>query len=256
MISVRSLPARLVPLDAVALLLALAAPLVAQTNTAAPGLTAALVRLLDGIPGFTAHLDVRQVDAQGKETLNAPMKFSFLNAKLRGEIEIAKLKATEMPALAGSAAKSVGLETVVMLVRPDLRESQQYYPAFKACIHAPLGDEELVPLKKSVKLSKQPVARETVDGRPCVKNKVTITDADGVRYAADVWFAPDLKNFPLKVKAADGGGSLELHFTNIKLEKPDAKIFDLPAGTTKYEDPADLTQAVLKKFLGDAFGGK
>lgn len=237
-----------------ALLLASVSSSFAQTNTAAPGLTAALVRLLDGIPAFTAHLDLRQTDAKGVETLNAPMKFSFLNSKMRGEIDIAKLKAKEMPALAGSAAKSVGMETVVMLLRPDLHESQQYYPTFQACVYAPIGDDELVPLKKPVKLVKTPVAREPVDGHPCVKSKVTITDADGVRYAADVWFASDLKSFPLKVKAVDGGGSLELHFTDVKLEKPDAKTFDLPSGTAKYDDPADLSQAVLKKFLSQALG--
>ncbi|MEY4386152.1 MAG: hypothetical protein RLY20_1435 [Verrucomicrobiota bacterium] len=231
-----------------------ASPAFTQTNTAAPGLTAALIRLLDGIPGFTAHLDLRQLDAKGVETLNAPMQFSFLDAKLRGEIDITKLKAKEMPALAGSAAKSVGMDTMVMIIRPDLHESQQFYPAFKACVYAPIGDDELVPLKKPVKVAKKPAARETVDGHACVKNKVTITDADGVRYEADVWFASDLKNFPLKVKAVDGSGSLELHFSHVKFEKPEAKVFDLPSGTAKYDDPADLSQAVLKKLLGEAFG--
>jgi len=224
------------------------------TAGASPGLNAALVRLFGNVHAFTAQLQIRMTDAQGVETLNAPMKFSLLDGKMRGDLEISKLKSKDLPALAASAAKSVGMDNVITLVRPDLKETYLVYPAFKACIVAPIDELDVAALRKPAKIQRTALAREMIDGHPCVKNKTVVTEPDGRQHEAIVWNATDMKDFPLRIQTVDGTDTILMHFRQVKFERPAAKDFDLPAGTDKYDDPQDLTQAVMKNLLKQVLG--
>lgn len=245
------------PIAAILCLLSLMAapPLRAQvTAGASPGLNAAMVRLFGSVTAFTAQLELRMVDTNGTETLNAPMKFSLLDGKMRGDLDVTKLKSKDLPALAASAASSVGMDRVITLVRPDKKESYLLYPKFQACVVAPLDDEDLAALKKPAKLEKTPLARETIDGHPCIKTKVVVTEADGRKHIATVWDATDLKGFPVQIQTVDGANTISMRFRQVKFERPVAKDFDLPAGTTQYNDATELTQAVMKKLIAEALG--
>lgn len=224
------------------------------TAGASPGLNAALVRLFGGVTGFTAQLELRIVDTNGTETLNAPMKFSLLDGKMRGDLDVTKLKSKDLPAFAASAASSVGMNEVITLVRPDKKETYLLYPKFQACVVAPLDDEDVAALQKPAKLAKTPLARETLDGHPCIKSKVVVTEPDGRNHTATVWNATDLKDFPVQIQTVDDGATIILRFRQVKFERPVAKDFDLPAGTQKYDDAKELTQAVMKKLIGEALG--
>jgi hypothetical protein len=230
---------------------------VAQETTAglSPGLNAALVRLFGEHKAFTAQLRIRMTDGQGAETLNAPMRFALLDGKMRGELDVTQLKSKDLPALAASAARSVGMEKVVTLVRPDKAETYLLYPAFQSCIVAPIDASDLAALKKPAKIQRTPLARETLDGHPCVKSKVVVTEPDGRQHEAVVWHASDLKDFPLHIRTVDGADTLDLHFSQIRFVRPVATEFDLPAGTARYTEVQDMTQAVMKKLLKDALGG-
>jgi len=228
----------------------------AQEYTAglSPGLNAALLRLFGEHKAFTARLRVRMTDGQGKETLDAPMQFALLDGKMRGELDITKMKSQDLPALAATAAKSVGMEKVVTLVRPDKQETYLVYPAFQSCIVAPLDAEDMAALKKPAKIRRESLARETIDGHPCVKNRVTVTEPNGQQHEATVWNAADLKDFPLRIQTVDGPDTLVMHFSQIRFERAPAKDFDLPAGTSRYSDAQELSRAVMQKYLKQAIG--
>jgi len=229
----------------------------AQEYTAglSPGLNAALVRLFGDHKAFTARLRVQMTDPQGQETLNAPMQFALLDGKMRGELDITKMKSKDLPALAASAAKSVGMEKVITLVRPDQQETYLLYPAFQACIVAPLDAEDVAALKQPAKIRREPLGRETVDGHPCIKNRVTVTEPNGLQHEATVWHATDLKEFPLRIQTMDGTDTLVMQFSQIRFERLAAKEFDLPAGTIRYKDAQALSQAVMQKYLKQAITG-
>jgi hypothetical protein len=232
-------------------LLACCATVQAQvTAGVSPGLNAALVRLFSGVSGFTAQLEIRMLDAKGVETLNAPMRFSFLEGKMRGELDVAKLKSQDLPPLTATAASTVGLDHVVTLVRPDKQETYLLYPSAQACVVTPIDAADVAALKQPAKLTRTPLGRETVDGHPCIKSRVVITEGSGRKYEATVWGATDLKDFPVKVQTVDGTDVVIMHFQQVRFERPDGKQFDLPAGTAKYDDASQLTRGVLKKLLG------
>lgn len=223
------------------------------TAGASPGLNAALLRLFGGVTAFTAQLELRMVDAKGVETLNAPMKFSLLDGKMRGDLDVTKLKSKDLPALAATAASSVGMDRVITLVRPDKKETYLLYPKFQACVAAPLEDEDVNALKKPAKLEKTPLAKETLDGHPCIKTKVVVTEPDGRKHTATVWSATDLKDFPVQIQTVDDTDTIIMRFRQVKFERPAAKDFDLPAGTKKYDDAGELSKAVMKELIGQAF---
>lgn len=222
------------------------------TVGASPGLNAVLVRMFGGVTAFTAQLEIRMLDAKGVETLNAPMKFSLLDGKMRGDLDVTRLKSKDLPALAATAAKSVGMEQVITLVRPDKKESYLLYPMFQACVVAPLDDEDVEALKKPAKLTKTMLGKETLDGHSCIKNKVVVAEPDGRTHTATTWNATDLKDFPVQIQTLDDTDTIIMRFRDVKFERPQAKVFDLPAGTKKYTDAKELSQAVMRKLLSDA----
>jgi hypothetical protein len=224
------------------------------TAGASPGLNAALVRLFGGHTGFSAQLDLRMLDAQTNETLHAPMQFSLLDGKMRGDLDVTRLKSKDLPAMAASAAKSVGMDRVVTLVRPDKRESYLVYPSFQACVVAPLDADEIAALQKPAKIVRTPLGRQAVDGQPCIKYRVVVTEPDGRQHQAVVWTATQMKDFPLRIETRDGADTIVMQFRQVKLERPDAGLFELPKGTIRYDDPKELTTAVMKKLIGQALG--
>jgi hypothetical protein len=83
-----------------------------------------------------------------------------------------------------------------------------------------------------------------------VKNKIGYTDAKGEEHNAYTWNAPSLKGFPLQIQTDEKGNTLILRLSDVKLSKPDAKLFELPAGYEKFADMQAMMQAVMKKMLG------
>jgi hypothetical protein len=167
---------------------------------------------------------------------------------------VTRLKSKDLPAMAASAAKSIGMERVVTLVRPDKRESYLVYPSFQACVVAPLDADEVAALQKPAKIVRTPLGKQTVDGQPCIKHRVVVTEPDGRQHQAMVWNATQMKDFPLRIETRDGPDTIVMQFRQVKLERPDAGVFELPKGTTRYDDPKELTTAVMKKLIGQALG--
>ena len=105
----------------------------------------------------------------------------------------------------------------------------------------------LAPVMESTELGK-----ETVDGHPCVKNKVVVTDKEGKKLESTVWNASDLKNFPVKMEHNDAqSGTVTLTYKDIKLEKPEVSSFDPPANFTK---AANMMEMMMKGAGAGGFG--
>ncbi len=89
-----------------------------------------------------------------------------------------------------------------------------------------------------------------MDGHPCLKNKVVITDSKGNKHEGFTWNATDLKGFPIKMEFGDKDALVTMTYKNIKMDRPEAKEFDPPAGYTKHADIQQLMQAAMQKMMG------
>jgi len=110
--------------------------------------------------------------------------------------------------------------------------------------------EEAAALESNYKVEKSKLGAEVIDGHPCEKNKGTVIDGKGARQEAVVWNATDLKSFPVQMQMNQREATVIMHFQDIKLLKPEAKLFETPSGFTKHESMEKLMQAAMAKMLG------
>jgi hypothetical protein len=101
-------------------------------------------------------------------------------------------------------------------------------------------------------MDKSSLGKETVDGHPCEKNKITMTDSDGKTTEALVWNASDLKDFPVQVQMKEKSDTVILLYKNVQFTKPAATQFDAPTGYTVYNSMQEFSAGMMQKMMGAA----
>lgn len=207
-------------------------------SDAAPGLSTAMLKLFGNIATFTAHADVQVLDARQAERIRTPMTFSGAGGSLRVEIDMTQMHGKDMPAGALPALKQLGMDRVASVLRPDQQTLFIIYPNARSYVTLPLSKEEAS--VQNLRLEKTPLGKETVDGHPCVKNKVVVRNGTNTIFSATTWNAGDLKDFPLIIMTKEKDLTSVMRFSQIQFARPDAKQFLPPAGFTKFTDAESL----------------
>jgi hypothetical protein len=219
-----------------------------------PAFSAEMLKLFGNATAFTARADAQVFDKAKKELVRTPMSLAARDGSLRVEIDLAQLHTSQLTPTALVMLKQLGLDRVISVLRPDRKTLYLIYPSAKSFTTLPLPDDASA-MDGKLKMQKTPLARETVDGHPCVKNNVRFTNAKGaVVLDAVTWNATDLKDFPVQIQLKDNDNSALLRLTQIQIGRLDAKWFEPAAGFTRYENPQALVVAQSKKALGA--GGK
>jgi len=217
-------------------------------SAAPPAWTAALPKLFGDTKAFSAQSDMRALDKAGKETVSMSMGFAMLDRQIRMTIDIGQIKSSQMPPGAVAAMKQIGMDRTVAIMSPQRKLMLVIYPTVQAYLEMPMPDQMTTP-EKDIKLSKSKVGAETIDGHPCVKYKIVITDAAGQKNEGIAWCATDMAEFPIQMQMQDRdtGGTMTTHFRDIKIVKPEAKDFEAPTAFKKYSDPMQLMQAATAR---------
>jgi len=212
-------------------------------------------KLFGANQAFSATLEVQTADTSGN-TITMPGKISYNAGRSRFEVNLAGLQSKQLPPEAAAQMKSMGLDQMVMVARPDKKVAYLIYPGMQSYVETTQAEPEIAATNNDYKVDTTELDRETVDSHACVKNKVTVTGQDGIKHESTVWNATDLKNFPVKIQTAEGGATTTMLFKNVSLDKPDAGQFELPAGFTKYDSvPAMMQQQIMKRMGGGLPGG-
>jgi hypothetical protein len=228
-------------------------PTLAQMGApSTPGLNAALTKLFGSTTAFSARCEVSVLDKNQKEKMGMPMDYALLDGKLRVEVDMTAIKGAGVNADQAAMMKQMGMNRIISLVLPDKKTLNLIYPAMQAYVTMPLSKDDAAVLEKEPKIEKAALGKETVDGHPCEKNKITITDANGKKSEVVVWNASDLKDFPVKVQAQEKGDTVLMRYKNIQFAKPDAKQFDLPTGYTVHTSMEAFMGAIMAKMMGGA----
>lgn len=192
---------------------------------------------------FTADLEFHMNNSG--EDMIIPGKVALLDGKSRFEMSLSGMKNSKMPPAAIAHMKTMGMDQMVMISRPDKKVFYQLYPQMQAYVENPIQDPKAITTEADYKIEVTELGKETIDGHECVKNKVVLTDKDGKSHESTVWNAGDLNKFPLKIETSDGASSSVMLFKNVKLEKPDAPVFDPPANSQKYESVMALMMSKM-----------
>ena len=124
-------------------------------------------------------------------------------------------------------------------------------PKASMYISMPMDKNDLEKAEKST-VKTEDLGKETLDGHPCLKSKITITSSTGKAQVLTVWKASDLKDFPIQSVSQEGDDTITTRYTKIQFTKPDAKDFEAPAGFEEFKGMAEFMQGMMKKALGGA----
>jgi len=144
----------------------------------------------------------------------------------------------------------MGLDRMVSISLSDKKIVYLIYPNVQSYAEMTPSDPAAAATNTDAKVETTELAKETVDGHPCVKNKAVVTDKQGTKHEFTLWNASDLKNFPIKIEMNDQGGTITMSYSDISFSKPDASLFNPPADYTKYTGIQEMMQAVMMKKMG------
>jgi hypothetical protein len=220
----------------------------------APQFSATFSKLFGEHKAFTATLNNEITQAASKDTISMPCKLSFLDGKSRLEIDLTQSKGSQIPAGMAAQLKAMGMGEMTVISLPAKDSVILIYPGLQsyAEIKSPNGQPND---DTKTKVSTSELGKETVETHPCVKNKVIITDAAGKASEATVWNASDLKKFPVRIDTGDENGKIKMLFSDVKFDKPDAKLFEAPANFTRYTSIESMMQQAVMKRMQQSMPG-
>jgi hypothetical protein len=218
-----------------------------------PHLGGAMSKLFGDNQVFSAGLETQIAPKSGKP-MTMPGQIFFDAGKSRFEINLADMKGGKMSPDTVSQMKSMGMDQMVTIARPDKMLAYMVYPGLQSYAPIQLSKGDRTPTEGDFKVEIAEIGKETVDGHPCVKNKYTVIDKDGAKHESTVWNATDLKKFPVKIQTTEGSDEVTMLFKNVSLTKPAAKLFEAPADFQKYDSVMQLMQTEMMKRMGGGMG--
>jgi hypothetical protein len=228
----KTFSSKLQPSTALAIVLLAAQAAFAQVPVAGSGtgINVAFVKLFGAGSAFTAKVETQMTDPYQQVLVRMPMDFAALDSKVRLDINLAQIQSKDFPAATLDKLKQMGWDRLVNIFRPDKKATYFIYPGVQSYQEVALTKGEAEAFEKGLKLQKNALGKETIDGHPCVKNKNVFSNGKDSVFEAITWNATDLKDFPLKIEMKDKGNTVSMRFSQVRLVKPDAKQFEIPAG--------------------------
>jgi len=203
-----------------------------------PSWDGAMAKLFGDHHGFTATMEFHLPGRNGQE-MTMQGKLAFLEGKARSEMDMSSMLGGNMPPQAAARMKQMGMSRMISITRRDQNLIYMIYPDMKAYAEMPIPGTNTPASDYKAEVTK--LGEENVGGHDCVKNKVVATSPDGSTHEFTVWNAADLKQFPVKIQiATKEGKDMVMVFNDVKLEKPDAALFDPPTDFTKYDSMMSL----------------
>jgi hypothetical protein len=204
---------------------------VAQMPSASSGtgVNAAFVKLFGSVGAFTARVETRVLDQSQNQLVRMPMEFASLDGKVRLGIDLSQVQSKEFTPSTLASLKQAGMDRFVSVFRPDKKLTYLIYPGVQSYQELVQSKGETEAAEKGLKLEKTGLGKDTLDGHPCLKNKVGVKSAKGPVLEAVTWNATDLKDFPIQIEMKEKDNTVRMHFTDVRFVKPDAKQFEVPA---------------------------
>jgi hypothetical protein len=204
---------------------------------------AALAKFFSKDAEFTAAAKVVVVGKKARDNQTMVMRFAVSGRKMRNEMDMTKM--SNIPAGDLEGMKQMGMDQMVILALPEKSATYMVFPNLKSYCDLPTPNKG----NAEGKLEKTELASETIEKHPCKKSKLTFTDKDGKTAEALVWEATDLKNFPIQYQTAEKEQTTTTTFTDIKMEKPDAALFDLPEGYKQYPNMQAMMMGNMQRMM-------
>jgi hypothetical protein len=214
-----------------------------------PQFTGAMAKVFGDNSAFSATMQIQA--NMGDQEMTMPAKISFNKGQSRVEMDLTAVKGGHMPPQMVGQLKAMGMGNMITINQPDKKMSYLCYPGLQAYCEVPMQNPDASKPESDFKIDTTELGKETVDGHPCVKNKVVVTDKDGTPQEFTVWNASDLKKFPVRMEMNQRGIASTITFSDVKLEAPDASQFAPPSDFKKYDSMQAMMQQEMMKRMGN-----
>jgi len=200
---------------------------------------------------FSAKAQVTMNSPSGKSMSMMEFQYDVLDGKVRTEMDMTKMHGGAMPPEAMAHMKQMGMDRMVHIFLPDKNVTYMIYPSMKAYCEMNTGQvpgpKEAV---KGAKVEETELGKETIDGHPCMKSKIVITEESGHKSEALVWKATDLKDFPIQWQTtSEDGSTMTMKFTDINQSKPSASMFEPPSDFKRYGSVQELMMSNMQQMM-------
>ncbi|MGD0060088.1 MAG: DUF4412 domain-containing protein [Verrucomicrobiia bacterium] len=215
-----------------------------------------MAKILGNNQACTAIADISFVDAQHGTPVEMQASLAFLKGNVRTDTDWTSMKGTKIPPELLALMKQFGMDRGVTICRGDKKVIYIMFPRLKSYMElspsqGPQADKTD---PKEPKLDVTQTGKDTVDGHPCVENKITFTADDGTQHEMLAWQATDINNFPIKTEEHVNGAITTTHYSNVKLSAPDASLFDPPSDFTKYSSIQEMMTANMQRMMPPGAG--
>jgi len=199
-----------------------------------------LKHLLGPDAGFTAMAELSGEGPSDDDNFHVDSAYAMRGDELRTETDLAKLRGLKACDVAQGKLQDMGLDDTVMIRLPGLKLSYIIYPRSQAYIESPLTWRER--LKEITDMQRERLGSGTIDGHPCTRYRLHITNSTGDENDVLLWEAADLKNFPVQLVFEIAGDTFRIQFHDVKLETPDLELFQPPAEYDRYTSLGELVR--------------
>ena len=213
-----------------------------------PGLDPIMAKLFGSVKGFSAQAEMSMKGPQGEMSMSSV--YEMLGGKVRMEIDMTNMRSAQMPPEAVAQMKMMGMDRMVNIMLPETHQLYIVYPGLESYAEMPVPKAgPAADAGKEPSVNYVEVGKETIDGHPCVKSKMTVDEGNGTTREGFIWTATDLKGFPVQIEFDNPQMQVTMQFKNVQLKEPDAAHFSPPAGFTKYSNVQEMMQAVMQKKM-------
>ncbi|MEW6305259.1 MAG: DUF4412 domain-containing protein [Verrucomicrobiota bacterium] len=215
-------------------------------------LSAAMSEFLSDSRAFTATGELRVTSAQGESPMTLPFTVAMLNGRMRWDLNLTQA-GSPVPAESMDLLKQIGLDRIVLLMAPN-EKMLVAFPTMKAYLEQTMPKDQAIEDKAVNKLGrfvKTPLGKETIDGHPCMKYRLSDPKDTSGKEQAVVWQAEDLNDLPIRLYVKAQDDAYDFRFKRVRMGNPDERVFARPVGFTKHESTDSLMAAIMAKSLGE-----
>ena len=217
-----------------------------------PFFAAALTPLLSEPRPFSARAQWIFFADSPEDRTTVAMTLAMSAGQMRWDLNLEDSPREQFLPGALAALKGMKMERIALYLQPN-RAVQVAFPGAEAVVVIPLPKEQRVVEKageQAANLEQTAVARETIDGHPCVKYRLQVATSKTTTESAFVWRATDLENFPLRLEIRFGTESHVLQFKHPSFAKLADGHLTPPPKFKRYADLDTLLQSALLRGLG------
>lgn len=213
----------------------------AQGGAPMPGLDAALLKIFGKDKSFSAVSNMQMVG--GGQDIKLKMKLSVRDGNTRSEMDMADIEGAPLPPMVMEQVKKLGMDKITTLLVDGGKTNVIIYPGMNSYL------ETANPGSGECSISDGDQSEDEIEGVKMMRKDFEV-ECDGLSTQKfSTWSTRSNDGLPVRLRTEQGGMSVTITLTDVKMEKPDAELFERPEDFQRFSSMAELMAGVQKKMM-------